>query len=195
MDPKTAQTLRPSARLKLVARLAQTKDEKVINLENLAPLDYGHYLIHSLDLKIIIPALSHSYPRTRHFAVKALLKAWLRLSPSETIEYGAFAAALYELALESLHPPPALLRLDTFLKQILPPLIGLAKDQVAVAECLIHQAGDAAEEDSLLRYRLAQQFVDYHGLTTTQREEMAKIITKMENHPDAMVRSIALDRN
>lgn len=130
-----------------------------------------------------------------HGIVKSLLLPFPFLKPEDSTAYSDFAAALYELSLESLHQPPALLRLDTFLKQILPPLVGLAKDQVAVAECLIHQADDAAEEASHLGYRLAQQFVDYHGLTTSQREEMAKIITKMETHPDAMVRLIALERN
>jgi hypothetical protein len=86
MDPAEISKLRPSARHKLVAQLARSRDKSCGVADGLQPVDYGHYLIHSLDLKAIIPALSHPYPHTRALAVKALGKAWLRLPPNETVD-------------------------------------------------------------------------------------------------------------
>jgi hypothetical protein len=96
MDPAKSSNLRPSARHKLIAQLAQSRENPEV-AEGLQPVDYGHYLIHSLDLKAIIPALTHPYPHTRSLAINALSKAWVQLPPNETVAAVGGATGLADI--------------------------------------------------------------------------------------------------
>ena len=97
MDPKEIANLRPSDRHRLIARLAQSPKKLRGPPDGFQPLDHGHYLIHSLDLKLIVPALSHPYPQTRCLAIKALAKAWLQLPPNDTLDALGGASGLADI--------------------------------------------------------------------------------------------------
>jgi hypothetical protein len=87
MDPAHLATLRPSARNRIVGQTSHQSPQTLrAAASNLKPADYGHFLLHSLDLGVILPGLKHPYPKTRSLAIKALSRAWLESPAADTLQ-------------------------------------------------------------------------------------------------------------
>ena len=117
------------------------------------------------------------------------------LNPGAVDAHANFATEVYNQAFTALHQPPALQCLNSFIIHVLPTLISFAGDHVSVVKCLIEEADQADEDECLLGYRLAQSFSDWSGLNFDRQVEMNAIMTKMETHPNSLVRLLALSRS
>lgn len=111
-------------------------------------------------------------------------------------EYQSFANALFNIAMEILRKPPALLLLPKFLQDQLPQVISLSEDGFRVMNHLVEIAEKRLDGDErLLGYNLVQIFAqNIKGLNN--REEDAKIdelIRSLESHEDEGVRLLMLN--